>query len=488
MKITSSLFVVALVIAFSAAPAQDKSRRSSGSSSRDSGVRSQGTTRSSSDRAVSNRSSSNSRGTNPVFDQTSRQRERPPVDTGRTTSNRGSGRLDDRITNQGRSSSSGRSSDDRLRERPTDPGRSSSRGNDGGVSSDRGQSRGGYSGTGQSRERPQTDSNVRAILDRGQSNRGSSSNGQVRERPGTDSNGRAIIDRGQNRNDQIRDRDKPVNGGRDNRSLIDRGNDRGFSSRSGQVSYGSSNNNYRDGRDKPGKISHGRAPDFIYGNCDRRSWNNDRISFWINSGAVRVGYWGYDSRWSDDRFVYPHYVFDPFGTRNCFVSPWYYYSHLPGYVYANRCTVVTVLPPVFVGASYSWNRPRGADYRVDREYNDLDYALEDLTQAFEEGDRRSLDRLVPSKGNINIYVDGRYSYSLGPDDFQDMIADNIRTTRTERYEIVETRYSRDEAKVIARHVFSDSWGSESVVWHTIRLSYERGGAVIREFGTSNYRP
>jgi hypothetical protein len=170
------------------------------------------------------------------------------------------------------------------------------------------------------------------------------------------------------------------------------------------------------------------------------------------------------------------------------VSPWYYYPHLPGYVYSSRCTVINYSPVVFVGATYNWNPPRSSDYRSDRNYNDLDYAIEDLTDAFERGDRRSLERLVPSRGNVNIFVDGRYSYSLGPDDFQDMLSDNIRTTRTERYEIVETRYNRDEAKIIAKHVFSDSWGGQAVVWHTIRLSYERGGAVIREFGTSNYRP
>jgi hypothetical protein len=89
---------------------------------------------------------------------------------------------------------------------------------------------------------------------------------------------------------------------------------------------------------------------------------------------------------------------------------------------------------------------------------------------------------------VNIYQDGRYSYSLRPDDFYDMLLDGVENNRTSRYEVVETRSNGREARVVARHWFEDSWGNRTSVWHSFTLERDGNGYVIREWFTSNNRP
>lgn len=207
----------------------------------------------------------------------------------------------------------------------------------------------------------------------------------------------------------------------------------------------------------------------------------------------RCGYYAYDYRWCDDYFYYPFYSFDPWGS-NCVISPWYYYPNLPGYVGRNRVRTWTIPGIAFIGYPYEWVNPgynNGGNWNNgwgNSRYNDVDYAVDDLQNAFEEGDRRAAARLVPRRSDVGIFVDGKYSYSLSADDFCDLLLDNIQNTRTRRYAIERVWRSNDGARVIARHEFEDPWGQRCTVWHNVIFQYERNQLVIREFGVSNYRP
>ncbi len=259
------------------------------------------------------------------------------------------------------------------------------------------------------------------------------------------------------------------------------------SSRSGTVRYQSVNNVYTRGQvDRPNQI--GRAPDTRHLTLGDRV--NRRENAVLQIGGVRVYYYHYDPRWCDDYFWYPYYTFNPYNSR-CVVSPWYYYYSLPGYVSYDRCRFNqfdswSINWNNWTGTSYRWNQTRydtfGTGYN--NRSSDLDYAIEDIVNAFENGDRRAVSRLVPERSDVAIYVDGQYSYSLNGDDFYDMFLDATQNTRTRRYAITDVKVNGNTARVTARHEFEDPWGRVTAVWHYYELQQERRNVVITKFGTS----
>ncbi|HCD99525.1 MAG TPA: hypothetical protein DER07_00615 [Armatimonadetes bacterium] len=222
-----------------------------------------------------------------------------------------------------------------------------------------------------------------------------------------------------------------------------------------------------------------------------------RESVELRTERLRIGYVHYDSRWRDDDFIYAFYEFRPIPGR-CTVSPWYYYPHLPGYVRAGRVILVQPVVSIYFTSDrfyyypwrdatpYVWSRPIWVSDRYHG--GELDWALDDLVSIFERRDRRALDRLVPRYGRVGIWIDEDYAYSLGPDDFYDMLLDNAFGTRTRRYDIVDVRRWRDQVRVLARHDYEDPWGRSDTVYHTYRLERQDGRYVIVDFGTSAFRP
>lgn len=196
----------------------------------------------------------------------------------------------------------------------------------------------------------------------------------------------------------------------------------------------------------------------------------------------REGYDHYDRGWNDSYWRYNYYRFNPY-EGDCVVSPWYYYRHLPAYLIISRIIYIDYQPWYFRGDPYRWQRIGYGN----ASYTQLDYAVEDIVQAFEQGDRRSLARVIPRAGRINIAVDGQYAYSVGSDDFYDMMLDLTQSTRTTQYRILDVRRYRNEAQVSAEHVYTDPYGQRETMFHTYRLEQDRGGYVIRDFGSSAYR-
>ncbi len=261
---------------------------------------------------------------------------------------------------------------------------------------------------------------------------------------------------------------------------------RGGNSHSGGGHYGG-NNNLNGGNGGGGFRSGGAWIQPGRGTIQNQVWRSDHLRF-VHNNEWRSGYWGYNRGWRDDNFFFGFYSFDPFGSR-CVVSPWYCYPNLPGYLSYDRVLFFGCEPIVFIGDSYNW-RPVNYDnyYGNDSRYNDVDYAVGDLSTLFQRADRSALNRLVPRRENVNIFVDGQYSYSISPNDFYDMMVDNAENTRTISYTIERVWRNRDGARVLARHEFEDPRGGTCTVWQSYVLEYERGDLVIREFGTSNNRP
>lgn len=209
------------------------------------------------------------------------------------------------------------------------------------------------------------------------------------------------------------------------------------------------------------------------------------VSFGGTYGGLRVGYVSYGGYRRNDwslgvGFGYPYYAYDPFAP-DCVVvaSPWYRYSYLPPYIDNRRVVVVNNYPSTW--DTEGW---RDYDYRDEDRGESVRGALDDLRDAFEQNRESVADRLVPDSGQVAIYNDGKYDYSLQADDFRKMFLDGVGQSKTSRYEILETRSRGDEVRVRARHTFEDSWGETRSVIHTITLRRDRGGDfVIREFGS-----
>ena len=195
-------------------------------------------------------------------------------------------------------------------------------------------------------------------------------------------------------------------------------------------------------------------------------------------GGLRYGYVSYGGYGLGVGlgFGYPYYAYDPFAF-SVVASPWYGYSYLPPYVDSSRVTVINNYAPAYDG-SRDWDRVD--DRSASRELDDATIGLRD---AFERNRESDVQSLLPQTGQVAIFNDGKYDYSLGADDFQNMFLDGIRQSKTTRYEIVDTRVRGDEVRLRARHEYTDSFGDEQTVYHTYTLRREGGRYVIREFGS-----
>ncbi|MBV6457189.1 MAG: hypothetical protein HONBIEJF_00296 [Fimbriimonadaceae bacterium] len=205
----------------------------------------------------------------------------------------------------------------------------------------------------------------------------------------------------------------------------------------------------------------------------------------IGNHGWRSGYYVDNWRWGDRGFIYPFYESSYYHER-CVTSPWYYYSCLPGYVLSVRVRFGN-WTLIACNDRYDWGRRDRYD-RYDRYDRELDNAIEDIQDAWENRDARALERLIPRRGNVNILLDGYFRYSINSDDYYDMMADAIWTSPTHRYEIYDVYTGRNHARVVACHTYYDAWGRSNSVFHTYVLEEGRRGYEIIEFGTSRGRP
>lgn len=247
--------------------------------------------------------------------------------------------------------------------------------------------------------------------------------------------------------------------------------------------YGS-NNNLITQASRPDANVLNRAPiDVFSGSLANQVLREEKVRA-VRNSPIRVGYYHYDRGWCDDYFWFPHYVFNPYQTV-CHISPWYYYPYLPGYVNRQYVTILTINLGPFQGSYYTWRPIRS--YSSYYSYNDLDYAIQDLVDAFERQDRRAISRLVPLRSRVDILIDGRYAYSMDSDAFYELMLDNIYQSDTRRYNIVSVRRNRGEVEIVARHDFVDPWGRSDSVYHEYRLRESGRGYEITAFGSSYYR-
>ncbi len=303
----------------------------------------------------------------------------------------------------------------------------------------------------------------------GSSNSGGSSSGG-RDRDGGSSNSGGGLGRPQSNSGNQQKSD----------NLIGRGGNE--ASRSGSVRYEGSNNQAssrsRDSFNIP-------EPPTVRSDSRIRSegWNEGNVT--RSSGRYRSGYVHYNNGWNDNNFWYPHYSFNYYEDR-CFPSPWYYYPHLPAYINIVRIEIgnTNFRWDWRSGSRHNWryDRPRNDGWGWGGGYNntneELDFAIDDLYDAFRRGRIRYMTDLIPSNGRIWVELDRYTQYQLNGDDFYDLMRDLVEGTYTTDFRVREVRTFRGGASLVADHVYRDPWGRTRSSRHSIGLSETRRGYEI----------
>lgn len=216
-------------------------------------------------------------------------------------------------------------------------------------------------------------------------------------------------------------------------------------------------------------------------------------------GQWRTGYYYYPyNGFSDDYFFFPGYEFNPY-EGPCMPSPWYYYSCMPPYISYNQ--VIVGYSPFFgnfYGQDYSYVGDAfgsSSDFSRYAQINSnntnipsLNAALSDLESAFLKRDNNALERIIPARGTIPIFIDDKYDYSVSANDLYGMMRDNTQSVETTDYTIDNVSVKNHQARVLAEQYFVDAWGKNQVVYQEFMFKIVGNEALITQFGTSLHRP
>lgn len=168
----------------------------------------------------------------------------------------------------------------------------------------------------------------------------------------------------------------------------------------------------------------------------------------------------------DDDFVafffYPFYFANPFGFYNPGFYPSVYSSWGwgPSYIYPDR----VYNAPLDYG--YGGYGAYGSNYDM----AGVRSTLNDLRQAWLEGDIDRLARHLTDRVDIGIYFGNDYSYTTSTDDFYAMTADTLATFQVVTMDFARpVRTSPREVFVSARQVYYDPDGVKGTMYLSYRL-------------------
>jgi hypothetical protein len=170
-------------------------------------------------------------------------------------------------------------------------------------------------------------------------------------------------------------------------------------------------------------------------------------------------------------FGFGFYAFTPFYAP-VVASPFYYDPYVPAYVPQAR---IVVWPSYSVG----WNDGDAYAYQpsyVYDSYGDPEFNLGISTLGLVYG-HRDVDALydLMGTGQIAVFADGRYEYSMNSDDFRAMMADNCRASETVSFDILSVRHHGHYGIVRCRHRFRGPDGDvhEAYLGFNLQLAGDR---------------
>ena len=161
-------------------------------------------------------------------------------------------------------------------------------------------------------------------------------------------------------------------------------------------------------------------------------------------------------------FGFGFYVYTPYYAP-CVPSPYYYDPCVPAYVPQARVVI-------WSGYSCGWDDGDSYDYIPGDTYDSygdpqLNYGIYSISDCYWH---RHTDDIVDfmGSGDIAIFCNGHYEYSLSYGDFRQMMADNCMATQTTGFEVLSVRHRGLIAVVRFRHRFRTHDGV-----HTVYMAY-----------------
>lgn len=114
----------------------------------------------------------------------------------------------------------------------------------------------------------------------------------------------------------------------------------------------------------------------------------------------------------------------------------------------------------------------------------LNTAVGQITAIFQNQDSSVIPNLIPNNGDVAIYNDEKYMYSLHGSDFQAMMLDNLNNTQTISFTVTVVKTFQDEAIVKCTHVISNESNGSDTIYQMYRLALRGDRYVITDFMTS----
>ena len=116
----------------------------------------------------------------------------------------------------------------------------------------------------------------------------------------------------------------------------------------------------------------------------------------------------------------------------------------------------------------------------------MNAAVDDIKNAWLTGDSDLLARHIDSAGNMAIYLEGKYSYSLSGADYLQMSVDAMTNITTANFTVYKTEQRSDGAyTVLAKHEFRDVDNNSKVAYVSYTLTRENGDWIIVATGSSD---
>jgi hypothetical protein len=190
----------------------------------------------------------------------------------------------------------------------------------------------------------------------------------------------------------------------------------------------------------------------------------------------------------DGYAYYPHYA-PSFSFSIVYYSPYYCYDVCPPWIYRQHCyyappPIVIVDRPIYIVADDD-----DGDYYLSssawRRDSDFQRTIDDIEDAFRNGDIELLAEHVSNSTKIAIYNSEKYEYSLDGNDYLDMTRDALKSMDTVRFDLYRIRERRPGVYVASgAHEYKNSKGDMKRVLISIGLERRDGRWIITQIRTA----
>jgi len=232
--------------------------------------------------------------------------------------------------------------------------------------------------------------------------------------------------------------------------------------------------------------------DFHHGwHGDHDGWHDDH------------GWGGGFAPWFWFSFWYPFYFSDPFWYAwwypGYYPAAYSYWGWTPAWIYPSRAYYDPYAYSYvstdcgYVGCGYGYGSPTDNYYRYGTaapvspvlDYAGLQQAVDDIRAAWINSDTAILANHLTDQVDVQVYFDGKYTYSTKTSDFYAMTADTMATTRTAALDLTDPVWiSTSEVFVSGSHAFDDPQGERHTVYLSYRLRQLGAGWYIVAVGSS----